>query len=336
MAESKRISGRQGTAATSTSGRLSSSTSGRIAAPSASGRVPAAGSGTVPAAGSGKIPAPGSARVPAIAPASIAPPARASARVPAAGVNRKTASSKRLAPRAGAGPAGANAAGTGPKKKKQRGGPELIIIGAILGVAILGTLVFAMYQNSRVKARDQGLEAEKKIYEDNIKLGKDAYQIAEESGKLFILGKESGVPEHNNDPLPANLKEKLFGQLGKDSQVYNVIYNRDYKDKHNKPLTDQRVLYMDKLRIDKMAVGEVDNEVDIRYGFAENKTIPVVLATKNIKGDETDAANAGGQITVIVRAKNDAKFENVLHPKAPPPEKADKPADSPVAPPQPK
>jgi hypothetical protein len=54
----------------------------------------------------------------------------------------------------------------------------------------------------------------------------------------------------------------------------------------------------------------------LTYGFAENRTIPVVIAEKRLRPTDGDAANTGGLIMVIVKAEKDHIFEKAQQAKA--------------------
>lgn len=204
-----------------------------------------------------------------------------------------------------------------PIKKKQRGGPELLYAAGIILVLGVTALIIGITKNGERAKNEEIKNAAEKVFHENMDLGKKAFQIANTGGLLFVMGKEEGIPD-KKEALPQKLDEKLFGLLRSDPKVYNAIYERNYKDKRNKEQTDQRALYPDKLSMFTMPdVGETDHDVKLMYGFAENKAVPVVIASKNINPEPNDAANLGGQITIIVKAANEARFERALKPRAP-------------------
>ena len=354
MADQKRVSGRQGTVPasgrtmTATSGRAPAqapSTSGRVAPPSTSGRAapqpaPSARMIIPPTSTSGRAPIPAptaSGRAPAVA----APTSTSGRNLTPAAAPARPASSKaipapagRAIPRPGSGatgrrpatsPSGRRGAALNrdprnpdkPIKKKVRGGPELLYAAGIIAVLGIIALVLGVMKNGKQKEVETLIHERQQALDDNMKLGKDAYRIAETAGMLYVMGKEEGIPAEKKDALPAKLDEKLFGSLRSDSKIYNVIYERNFKDKKNKEQTDQRALNPNRLTLNSIPeYGEVDHDVKVMYGFAENKTVNVVIASKSIPPEANDAANLGGIITVIVRANPDERFERALHPKA--------------------
>lgn len=276
MADSNRVSGRQGA---STSGRQAGpSVSGRVAAPSASGRAPAQAPAPAVAqrsASSARV-APASARM---AP-QVAAPARASGRK-----------------------ANMSARGGGvdqPKKKKGKavGGKELLIAFGVIALLAAVVIFKSMSTNSKIKgiedAKNAKLEAEIKNYE----AAEKAVRSAEDKGALLLVGKEEFD------------EAKHFGPFKADPSIYNVIYERTYKDKKGEEKHFHKALHPDKLTFMKTGYGKEEQGVRINYALAENKTVNVVMGVKNIKLPENDTLNVNAMVTVIVKAPmEDARFE---------------------------
>jgi hypothetical protein len=184
---------------------------------------------------------------------------------------------------------------------------EILICFSVLGVLCIGTVILGV---TRWQARKKvliELERQQQIYENNLKRGFDAYQRAEAAGLLFVIKGE------------ATSDSALFDALKRDELIYNVVYDRNYKDRHNAVRSEQKAMAPDRHKVETIEKWSKDDlEVHCSYGFAEDRTMPVVIASKNIKSLNGDTANLGGKITVVVKAENDLKFENAKKPKAAP------------------
>lgn len=306
MADSNRISGRQGA---STSGRqVGASVSGRVAAPSASGRVAA------PSA---------SGRAPAQAPA-VAPRAASSARMaPQPAAVAPTRPSGRKANVSGRGRGGVGGEDQSKKKKgagKGVGGKELLIAFAIIAVLAAVVIVKSMSNNAKIKgikdAENAKLEAQTKNYESASKLAR----AAEDRAALMLIGKEEFD------------ENKHFGSFKADPSVFNVIYERTYKDKKGEEKHFHKALYPDRLSFVKTGFGTEENGVRINYALADNKATNVVMAVKNIKLPEGDNLNVSAMITVISKAPmEDPRFDLARNAKDPSKEKDAPKTDAPKA-----
>ena len=191
-----------------------------------------------------------------------------------------------------------------PKKVRGVGGPLMMCFG-ILGFMGLVAGILFVTKSSEKKKVEALKTAEEEKYENNIKLGFEYYQKAETQGLLYCMGKE-------NEALlgdKAKMREKLFAPFVGDDKVYNVLYERRFKDKKAKEKPEQEFLFPERNRIDRTEKGEMKNEIRVVYGFADNKTIPLVVASKNIKPQEGDQANLNGQITIMVKAEEDHIFK---------------------------
>ncbi|MCY3021826.1 MAG: hypothetical protein NTW87_22685 [Planctomycetota bacterium] len=259
------------------------------------------GSGRQPASTSGRgqagIPAgqavPGN-RTSGRAGAQIVPPA---APAPAAG----TRSSRRVEAEGGRG-------GVGGIKKRRRGGPELVIAFGVIALLGVVALVLNVVRTKEQRQVAGEIEVRERTYRENLELGANMYVKAEAAGMLFVMGKEEKASD-----------DKLFGPFRNEEKIYNVIYDRNYKDRGKQTKNEQRAMFPDRLRVEKMERGKEENSLRLNYAYADSKTVPLVIANKSIKAAEGDAANLGGSITVIVKAREDRYFEGGRKAKVPPP-----------------
>jgi len=234
----------------------------------------------------------------AIAPAEIAP----------------RASSPRVAPARGSAKSQRNDRASGGPKKKTRGGPELIIAAGVIGVLAVACIIFYVMRTNERKQVHGEIEKRDEIEKRNWKKALGAIDKAYAAGQQFVVGKEEFAPEKHKAPFSS------------DADFVNVIYEKNYKDKKAANKTDQKS--MDETRLTLYPINKVKDEGEIRmsYGFADSaKNIPVIIASKPVKGTEGDQANLGGKITVVVKAENDFNFDNAKNYK--PPEKKDKPGE---------
>ncbi|GMV81963.1 MAG: hypothetical protein AMXMBFR7_31470 [Planctomycetota bacterium] len=229
--------------------------------------------------GSGRQSARGSARASARGVAPATGSARASARGSAKGSQR--------------GPAGTEDPGRGKPKKRAAGGGgmELVILLAVLGLLLVVCGVLYSMKSSEQENYQREVRAEKAAKEKNDELAYAAFQKALSAGAGFVKGESEKA---TND--------ELFASFRSDPTIYNVIFNRQYKDKRNKDQYDQRSMYPERLRVEQYSGGSVKDGVSITRGMAENKTLPIMIAKKMLNGPEGDKANLGGEILVMVRA----------------------------------
>jgi hypothetical protein len=319
MADSKRVSGRQ----------IPSGTSGRAPATSTSGRAAAQPSGT-----SGRAAAQPSHTSGRAAPSGVSP----SGRMTASGSGRGAAASApapvsrakitAAAPRASARTTRRDQAGGVGKPKKTRGvgGALMVCFGALGFMGLVAGVIFVT-KNSEKKKVENAKNEEQEKYENNIKLGFDYFAKAETAGLLYCMGTDKDINEKEK------MRDKLFAAFKGDDKVYNVLFERRYKDKKAKEKSDQEFLFPERNRIERTEKGEMKNEVRVVYGFADGKTIPLVVGSKNIKPTEGDQANLGGSITIMVKAQEDHIFKTTRDAKpknavesAPATEKAPEPA----------
>lgn len=220
-------------------------------------------------------------------------------------------SSGRAVPGASAGESRASrrtSAEGGARKRTRGSGRELVICFGVIGFLGVVALLLSVQRSGEKRRADEVLADQERAFKANMELGFARLQRAETTGLLFVKGKDgSATPD------------KLFGSFRNDDKVYNVIYDRHYKEERVPLKTEQKALYPERLRIEKMdGVSKEDAGVRCCYGFAENRSVPLVVATKSIKADEGDTANLGGMITVMVRAENERRFDNARQPKSEP------------------
>jgi hypothetical protein len=211
------------------------------------------------------------------------------------------------------------------KYKKRRGGPELIIAFGVISLLGISAAVLGVMRNKQKADVEGTIKTQQDIFDRNIKLASDSFERADQVGRLYVMGKEPNAVPDAKELDPA-VKTKLFGSFQTDSNVYNVIYDWNYKDKKQKVKTRQEFLYPDRVRIEKMDHGKEENGVRFNYGFADGKTTPIIIASKSVKPQEGDQANTGGMITVIVKAEKDNVFEKAMNAKPKEPAAATPPA----------
>jgi hypothetical protein len=86
---------------------------------------------------------------------------------------------------------------------------------------------------------------------------------------------------------------------------------------------DQQSVDNTRLTLYPMQKAKEEGDIHLTYGFGDSaKNVPVIIASKSVKGAEGDTANTGGKITVIVKAENDYNFDAAKNYK--PPEKKEK------------
>lgn len=184
----------------------------------------------------------------------------------------------------------------------------LIAAGGLLAILAIALTVGYLRSGERKKNEDV-VEVQVRILESNVKLAKDELKKAVDLGTLFSVGKETIDPK---DP------SKLFAPFKGNSKIYNVIYNRDYKDKKQTEKHDMFALVDDP---DHRALKELnktgipdEKDLIVKYGLAsdKDKLIPVVLATKIIHPAKEDLVNTGGKIMVVVLAEEDDFFRKAI------------------------
>jgi len=192
-------------------------------------------------------------------------------------------------------------------------GKPLLLCFAILGVMAVTAGVLYVIRSRQTRDIKRIQTEEQEIFERNMALGFDKYRTARNAGLLFVMGKDKAEGQA--------LEDKLFGPFRNDDKVYNVIYDRNFKDRRNLQQTEQKAMFRDRLRVDSIEHGKEDSGVRVIYGFAENKTVTIVISREPIKAETGDNANLGGMITVIAKAESDKFFDKAKQPKVVPEKK---------------
>jgi len=174
-------------------------------------------------------------------------------------------------------------------------------------------------QRSREQKESEAYgQAQEKIFNENMQRGFASCLRAEKAGLSFITTGQ------------ASSDDTLFGPFRNDDRIYNILYDRNYTDGRVAVITTQKVMHPERTQIERMdGINSQDGGVRCCYGFAANKTMPLVVASKLIKVGEAAAkpkdgetkfkegeiTNLGGTITVIVKADNDDRFDRVRQAK---------------------
>lgn len=185
-------------------------------------------------------------------------------------------------------------------------GKELLLCFGVLALMGIGAVVLGVIRSGQAKKVTDIKGERERIFNDNMKLGFDMYQKAETIGLLWVMGKDDKATD-----------DKLFGPFKNDDKVYNIVYDRNYKDKKNASKMEQKAMFPDRLRVEKVEHGKEDNGIRVSYGLADNKSLCIVLASKPIKPQEGDSANLGGMITIIAKAEQDDFFTKAKTAKSP-------------------
>lgn len=190
------------------------------------------------------------------------------------------------------------------------GGKELMIAAGVLAVLAGGVIFKSMQNSSKQKAVTQAIEAKAEAERMNYDAAEKVWRLAEEKGHDLLFGKE----EFN--------EAKHFGAFRSDPNVYNVVYERRFKDKKGNEKPQQNALYADKLSLVKTDYGTERDGLRINYALADGKATNVIIAVKNMKIPEGDTLTVSAQLTVIVKAPaEDDKFNKARNAQAPEPPK---------------
>jgi hypothetical protein len=183
-----------------------------------------------------------------------------------------------------------------PRKKSSGGGTELAICLGVIVVLIVAVIFFWMKRDSEFKQYKQEVRLKKKARETNVSRAYKAWQQAYQTGKSFVMGR-----------APDAKPDELLGPLRSNPDIYNVIFDRSYKDKRNKQAEQQVALDTSRLRVMRYGAATVRDGIAMYYGMAEGETLPIMLAEKFIEAEKGDKKNLGGKITVIVKAEREKK-----------------------------
>ena len=192
------------------------------------------------------------------------------------------------------------------RKKGRGGGTELMIAAGVIVFLGLIALVLHSQRKGEKEQADRDIAAAEKSFNANMQAGFSALGRAENAGFAFVTGKDTKLSD-----------DQLFGPFRTDDRVYNVIYDRNFKDERIPFRSDQKAMSEARLRVERMdTIGREENGAKCCYGFADNRSQPIVIAAKSFKAADGDAVNLGGTITVVVKVETDRKFERAKQPKA--------------------
>jgi len=196
------------------------------------------------------------------------------------------------------------------KKKQALPMKEILIAGGVLAAILAIALVIGYFKKSGVTELEKAAQKQTEILERNIASGTAELKKAVDLGSQFCIGKDTIDPK---DP------SKLFAPFKGNAKIYNVIYNRDFKDKKQVDKHEQFTLVDDLehrtlKELNKNIPDDKDlKDVSVRYALADEKgkQVAVVVAKKMIRTKD-DNVNSGGQIMVIVLAEEDDFFKKAL------------------------
>jgi hypothetical protein len=162
-------------------------------------------------------------------------------------------------------------------------------LAVVLGI-LIGGCVWA--SEAEPKANDATGSIQK--VDDNVGEAFRLFVLAQTKGSDFLLGKK---PETNREELIACLKD--------EPALFNVIYSLTLRAK-DKAVPVQHALFTDAdhMNIKMTAKGMVKEGVNIHRGFT-NDDRPILIATKVYPPPEGDKTNLGGELFVIVLAKEE-------------------------------
>jgi hypothetical protein len=175
-----------------------------------------------------------------------------------------------------------------------RGGGSGKFLAIFLGVIVLMITVCAVLYVKGSSEKSKADEAKKKVErvrEQNLDRVYQAFLKAHSVGKNFVTGADPNATE-----------DQLFGPFRGDSNIYNVIYTRNYKDKKRDTFA-QKMLDAGRKNIAESGNTTVKEGVQIKNGRANDE--PIMTARKAYSSDAADQINQGGEILVIVNAQKE-------------------------------
>lgn len=221
-----------------------------------------------------------------------------SSRRSARGSSRAAKTSGRASARGSASERGEAPAEREPKgrarKKGGGGGTELAICLGVIVILIVAVIFFWMKRDTEFRQYKQAKRQLRKAREENVNRAYRAWQNAYQVGRAFVTGEQ-----------PDAKPEDLLGPFQGKENIYNVIFDRQYKDKKNKPAEQQIAMDKSRLRVMRYGSPTTKDKITMYYGMAEGETLPIMLAEKFISAQEGDKKNMGGKITVIVKAEKE-------------------------------
>ena len=204
----------------------------------------------------------------------------------------------------------------------------LIAAGVLIGILALA-LTIGYFKGSGVSEKEKEHQAQVQILERNVKSATDELKKAVDIGASYCIGKEPGETK--------DVAAKLLAPFKGNAKIYNVFFNKDFKDKKQTEKHEQVALVDDQEHrtldeLNKLMPEEKESkdmkDVSVKYALARegDKRIPVIIAKKVIRAAKEELVNMGGQITVIVRAEEDNFFHAALQKTFEDPKTETKPA----------
>lgn len=166
-----------------------------------------------------------------------------------------------------------------------------MVIGIALGViALMVVGAIVVYSNNNSKIRDAKATEEriKKAREDNEAAGLKYMQLALEAGAPYIRG-----------DMPDAKEDALFGALRGQPDIYNVIFERSYKDRRNKSQTEQKKMNGN-TSYNQTCQDWKKEDITIHTGTSSDGQA-LVVSKRQVAAKEGDKANLGGWVIVMVK-----------------------------------
>jgi hypothetical protein len=167
----------------------------------------------------------------------------------------------------------------------------------VLGSALIALNLFAA--NILAESTGNKLAA-------NLERARAAMANAEKTGAAFVIGKDTTLTD-----------EKLFGKLKDDPKVWNVVFERTFRDEKGRMKVEQRLLYPARTNIRLIDYGSNDepdpkskDNARYNYGFIMPESQPLIRGIKKIKSDDEKVAPSDGVIIVLMVAEWDTVFKN--------------------------
>ena len=167
-----------------------------------------------------------------------------------------------------------------------------IFLGVIVLMVSVCAVLYVVKNTERSKA-DRAAREKERIKEQNIDRAYQAFLKAHSAGKNYVTGADPNATD-----------DQLFGPFRGDSNIYNVVYTRNYKDKTRDTFA-QKMMDPGRKNIAEggNTISKGDN-VQIKKGKVNGED-PIMTARKNYPSDPADKVNQGGEILVIVTAQRE-------------------------------
>lgn len=226
---------------------------------------------------------------------------RATARASGRGEAENPKASGRTSARSSARESGVRASGrasqrgeaeiSGRRSTRRGGKGDGMVIGIALGVIalmIVGAIVVYSNNKSKIQQADDTKRRIEKAREENEMRGLKYMQRALEAGAAYIRGE---TPEATDDAL--------FGSLRGEADIYNVIFERNYKDRRNKSQTEQKKMNGN-TSYNQTSQDWKKEDITVHTGTASDGQA-LVVSKRMVPAKEGDKANLGGWVIVMVK-----------------------------------